>query len=133
MTRTRKHWISALLILCIALGVAVVYFTGIKTSEAPPDETQAPAQITTFPAVGFPAPDLDETAAWRTYHGDANLTGAVSSKLAAPLEPYWRFAAGAEILATPVVADGRVFFATIKGQVFATNLRGEEIWSRQLT
>lgn len=75
----------------------------------------------------------DMDAEWNTYHGSAALTGAIAVEITPPLQPVWRFMAGTPIYNTPVVSNGRVFFAGRKGSVFALDLEGKQVWSQQLS
>ncbi len=76
---------------------------------------------------------LDTAAEWNTYHGNAGLTGVAESRLGNELRPYWRFKAGGDVFNTPVVCGGHVFFANDQGKVFALDLRGRLVWSRELS
>ena len=58
------------------------------------------------------APPLQPGLAWPQFRGNASGTGAVSTDLAPPLTLAWsRHVGGPTGLASPVIADGRVFIA----------------------
>ena len=134
MTPPRKSRLLPLAFVALGVVGAVWVFYAAPHMD---DSQQQPPADKTDEAVEVPesalAPDLDTNATWNTYHGDAALTGVAASTLPESLQPLWRFLAGAAVFNTPVVSEGRVFFANEKGKVFATDLHGQELWSRQLT
>ena len=72
-------------------------------------------------------------SAWRTYHGDYNLSGIADTEIPDKLTRLWTFDAGGYVDWTPVAAEGRVFFATDEGDLFAISLEtGKEIWNAAL-
>ena len=108
----------------------------------PPKQTAPPA-VPAAPADALPAPHTPEPppapppalspkTAWNTYHGDAALTGVTNAALPNRLELLWRFKAGAPVRETPVVCNGRVFFASARGEVFAVDTEGRRLWSHEL-
>lgn len=70
--------------------------------------------------------------AWQTYHGAPQMRGYVPEPIAPPLEVAWRFNGGDEVPHPPVVAQGRIFAATVGGDVFALDGQGGEVWKRRL-
>lgn len=66
---------------------------------------------------------------WSTYHGGPALAGVVATTLPDAPELLWRFQADAAVYYPPVSSEGRIFFSTLKGGVFALDLDGKEIWS----
>ena len=127
MTPARRNSLAAAALVAVCILAGLCKYLAV----APPDKDEKAA--VPFPTIGEAKPDLDMAAEWNTYHGGASLTGVAPSTLPGRLQPYWRFDAGAEVYNTPVVAKGRVFFANDNGQVFATDLCGLELWSKQLT
>jgi outer membrane protein assembly factor BamB len=67
-----------------------------------------------------------------TYHGDSGLKGFVVSDIPNKPEQLWQFKANARIMATPVVGGGRIYFASDPATVHALDLKGKELWTRQL-
>jgi outer membrane protein assembly factor BamB len=45
----------------------------------------------------------------------------------------WRFTADSAVRNTPVVCEGLVLFANVKGKIFGIDGEGQEAWSRQIT
>ncbi len=72
-------------------------------------------------------------AVWNTYHGKATLDGVADAHLPDELALRWRFKAGAPVYATPVASAGRIHFVNAKGQVFAVDHEGNEVWSKTFT
>ena len=86
------------------------------------------------PAVAVPSPPPPappKAAEWNTYHGNGALTGVADASLPDALEVLWRIKAGAPVRETPVVHDGRIFYATARGDVVGTDLNGKTIWSKE--
>lgn len=121
--RVTKVLAVSLVLLLFGAGAAVAYrFFAPRGASAPAPRTTAPPPRTAA------APPLD----WNTYHGDNTLKGASDTALPEKLGVLWRFKAGAPVRQTPVVCDGRVFFASARGEVFAVDLSGQRLWSREL-
>ena len=83
------------------------------------------SQVDTVHAQAPPPPS------WPVFRGDAEMTGVARETLVAPLEKAWEFEAEERdgIIATPVVADGRVFIGSLDGTFYALDLKsGEKIW-----
>lgn len=80
-----------------------------------------------------PAPDGRQARGeWLTYHGGYSLDGVADAAPPDAPELLWKFKAGQPIEATPVSAGGRIFFATVKGSIFALDLRGGKIWTSEI-
>src|SRR5262245_37052984 len=69
---------------------------------------------------------------WPTYHGGFTLDGVAMAELPDAPKQLWRWKAPARVEATPVSADGRIFVACSKGQLFAIDLKGEQIWKASI-
>ncbi|HZE98080.1 MAG TPA: PQQ-binding-like beta-propeller repeat protein, partial [Planctomycetota bacterium] len=69
---------------------------------------------------------------WPTYHGSYSLTGVSNSSLPEVPERLWKFKAGNRVDTTPVAADGRIYFTTAKGGLFAVDFKGQEIWKQSI-
>ncbi len=69
---------------------------------------------------------------WNTYHGDNTLRGMIAEGFPETLALLWRFKAGAPVRQTPVICNRRIFFATARGDVIATDLNGQRVWAREL-
>jgi len=70
------------------------------------------------------------SADWPFYRGDRALTGVAGGELPQRPALLWTFAAAGAVTSSPVVAEGRVFFGSDDGKVYAVGLRdGLELWS----
>src|SRR5213078_1635355 len=74
------------------------------------------------------SPEIQDRSGWRTYHGNFALDGVAGSAVPDAPELLWKFKAGNRVDVTPVSADGRVYFTTAKGGLFAVDLDGRELW-----
>lgn len=72
-------------------------------------------------------------ADWPTYHGGAGLTGFSETSLPDHPAPLWRYNAGAAIDSTPVSDGERIYFSARKGQLFAIDLSGSNVWKKAFT
>jgi outer membrane protein assembly factor BamB len=93
-----------------------------------PDKPQ-PAREAAPEVKELPAPQI---APWNTYHGNAQLTGYSSVSLPDTPSVRWRYKAGAPVRQTPVVDNGRVYFATARGEIVALDFNGQRMWSHEL-
>ncbi|HCN10145.1 MAG TPA: Pyrrolo-quinoline quinone, partial [Lentisphaeria bacterium] len=67
---------------------------------------------------------------WPMFHGEPQLRGVSSSRLAPAYELAWRFETGDAVKSSPVVANGVVCFGSLDTFVYAVSLAaGEKIWS----
>jgi len=133
MKKARTFW-SAFIILIIAtlgVGVWIIYTHRPEEPVSDGDTKSKLADIASRDTRDAYRPE--ETGEWNTYHGDAALSGVASATLPDQLVTLWRFRAGAAVLNTPVAAAGRVFVANAKGEILATDLNGELLWSLKLT
>ncbi|MCP4642645.1 MAG: PQQ-binding-like beta-propeller repeat protein [bacterium] len=115
----------------IAALVVVLAFVpvGCGPDEPAPSDVAVPAEVQTVeqaPVSESPGP----ISPWHTYHGGPSLDGVATANLPATLELKWRFMAGAPVRTTPVGGSGRIFFANTKGQVFAIDMDGAEVWAK---
>jgi outer membrane protein assembly factor BamB len=71
-------------------------------------------------------------AEWPTYHGGYSLDGA--AREAPPEAParLWRFRGEGRILGTPVAGGGRIYAATLAGNVYALDAAGAQLWKVQV-
>ena len=69
---------------------------------------------------------------WRTYHGNFALDGLAGGSVPDAPELIWKFNAGNRVDVTPVSADGRVYFTTAKGGLFALDLDGKQLWTQTI-
>jgi outer membrane protein assembly factor BamB len=130
MAKTRAFWIVGIILLAVAVSVGTwVSYKSKRVS----DDYAAPRVSDDVLEKVKADEGLEEIVGWNTYHGDAALSGAVSVALPDQFAPLWRFRAGAAVSNTPVVASGRVFIANAKGEVLASDLQGELLWSVKLT
>jgi outer membrane protein assembly factor BamB len=113
----------------IAVGLIAVVWAVMEFWPEPTPEEKTPDQA---PVANI---ELNSTVAresgeWSTYHGGPALTGVVEVNLPDAPEVLWRFQANSPVYYPPVSNEGRIFFSTIKGGVFALDLNGNEIWSK---
>ena len=121
MKRTRNMMAGAFAALCVLCAACQ------------PSEQQPSGEKGISARAGQPAPEVKPAAApfaWATYHGGADLAGVADIQLPGALSLLWRFKAGAPVRTTPVAAGDRIFFANAKGQVFAIDAQGQQVWSR---
>ena len=71
-------------------------------------------------------------AEWGTFRGGPGLTGYAAVALGDRLARVWHFRAGAPVRAAPVAGGGRVYFHTVKGEIFALDRQGRKLWSAPL-
>jgi outer membrane protein assembly factor BamB len=69
-----------------------------------------------------------DKSGWYTYHGNSALDGISDSALPEAPEILWKFKAPQPVNSTPVAADGRIYFTTVKGGLHAIDYAGKEIW-----
>jgi len=93
-------------------------------------EAKAPASTLSrspAPAGTRPIPPQG-TPEWPTYHGSYALDGTALAEPPDAPECLFRFKAGVRIDGTPVSGDGKIFFKTEKGTLYALSLSGEQLW-----
>jgi eukaryotic-like serine/threonine-protein kinase len=73
--------------------------------------------------------DILSPGTWRTYHGNFALDGVADGPVPDAPELLWKFKAGNRVDLTPVSDDGRVYFTTAKGGLFALDLDGKVVWN----
>lgn len=72
------------------------------------------------------------SADWPMFRGNAARTGYTSEQAAPPLSRAWEFSAGGDILSSPVVYGGAVFFGSRDGKIRAVSASaGAGLWSYQ--
>lgn len=71
---------------------------------------------------------VQDRSGWYTYHGNFALDGVAGSAVPDAPERLWKYKAGNRVEVTPVGADGRIYFTSVKGGLHAVNLKGEELW-----
>lgn len=115
------------IIILILTLVSIISIFYLSTGLSPKKETTGqPAEVETE------TPPPEQVHPWNTYHGDAQLTGFSPVQLPDALAVQWRYKAGAPVRQTPVVADGRIFFATARGEITAVDFAGQRLWSQEL-
>ena len=108
-------------LIAFAAALAVAIFVVISRSRAP--AAPAPAGKDRERRT-----EIQDRSGWRTFHGTFTLDGVAGSTVPDAPELLWKFKAGNRVDVTPVSADGRVYFTTAKGGLFALDLNGREIW-----
>lgn len=145
MTEERKLKISPPILvgIVIAVGwVGMLIWPSIVNRDAP-DAPEQPASSLAGELVEDVAPStpalppfesLEDSgeSGWSTYHGDAALTGAVQTTLPAEPSVLWHYQADTAVYHTPVACNGRIYFSSYKGGVFAIDYEGNELWSKHL-
>lgn len=91
-------------------------------------DAKAPAAVAPQAKAPEKAAPVQDRSAWLTYHGNYSLDGVAGSTVPDAPERLWKFKAGNRVEVTPVSADGRIHFTTVKGGLFALNLAGEQLW-----
>ena len=91
------------------------------------DKKMPPAVAAPAPAPAPSVPAQDRTA-WPTYHGNYSLDGVAGSTVPDAPERLWKFKAGNRVEVTPVSANGRIHFTSVKGGLFAIDFAGQELW-----
>lgn len=72
--------------------------------------------------------DYDKLS-WPIFRGNSNLSGVSDSELADKLKLNWSFETGADIIASPVLGNGKVFIGSTNGSLYALNLKdGSQAW-----
>lgn len=71
-------------------------------------------------------------ADWPMFRGDVARTGRAAEQAAPPLSAAWTFDAGGGILSSPAVADGKVYFGSRDGGIYALSAQtGAQLWRFQ--
>jgi len=126
MTKTKTFWVPVGIILIIAIMGVAAWFMHVHRPEEPGTDDRVSEDV--------PVDErMEQVGEWNTYHGDAALSGTVSVELPERMVPLWRFRAGAAVRTTPVASAGRIFVANARGEILAVDLRGELLWSVELT
>lgn len=125
MKKRRSVRFFVVVFLAHMVGLAV-YLLFIK----PAWNAEPPVAVPPSKPVAVPPPAPTKAAEWNTYHGNSALTGVADASFPETLEVLWRIKAGAPVRETPVVHDGRIFYATARGDVVATDLTGKQVWSK---
>jgi outer membrane protein assembly factor BamB len=93
-------------------------------------ESPSPPGAPRDPADASPASGLEASEDWSIFRGDPALTGVASGGLPDDLALLWSFEAEGAIVSSPVIADGRIFFGSDDGHVYAVEAAtGEKAWS----
>ncbi len=135
--RAKPGFETIALAACALIGVVWFFLprSGDAPKRPPPPET-SPAEIDKEDPMA-PPPPAEKPAApgslsWPTYHGGPALTGAAKGELPEKPERLWRYQAAGPVYKTPVAGEGRIFFSVDKHGLFALDLEGKEVWSKQL-
>jgi outer membrane protein assembly factor BamB len=89
-------------------------------------DAKAPASPVQSPESRVQSPPA--SSGWSTYHGNFALDGVAGSTVPDAPERLWKYKAGNRVEVTPVGADGRIYFTSAKGGLFAVDLKGNEVW-----
>lgn len=67
---------------------------------------------------------------WPSFRNGFDLLGVAASSLPNDLEQLWKFPTGEMVVSTAAIVDGRVYVASLSGQLFCLDLKtGNKIWS----
>ncbi len=70
-----------------------------------------------------------EPSDWASHRGGQGLPGVAAGSLTDELVLLWTFEAGGAIASSPVVADGRVYFGSDDGKLYAVDFEtGAKVW-----
>jgi len=70
-----------------------------------------------------------QEAYWPLFRGNSNLSGISDTRLPDNLKLEWSFKTGADIIASPVVGNDKVYIGSSNGNVYALDFNsGKEIW-----
>ncbi len=71
-----------------------------------------------------------KSANWPSFRNGFDLLGIAQSTLPEKLELQWKFPTGEMVVSTAAIVDGKVFVASLNGQLFCLDRKtGEKIWS----
>lgn len=105
-------------LLAVALLAVVAFAAGCSR------RAETPAPPKPMAVVAMPAGD------WPVFRGDASLRGVATGALPAKLVLRWTYQTGDAVKSSPVIAGGRVFIGTGKGQVVALAAKtGALLWT----
>ena len=110
--------LRAFVLAAITAGVAsILNFSEERSVRAADKLTPAP-------------PRAVQSAEWASFRNGFDLLGIARSKLPEKLELQWKFATGEMVVSTAAIVDGRVFVASLNGQLFCLDRKtGGKIWS----
>lgn len=114
-----RGWcLRAFVLAAITAGVAsILNFSDAQSIQAAEKE-------------GEKATPTAKSADWASFRNGFDLLGIAHSKLPDKLELQWKFPTGEMVVATAAIVDGRVYVASLNGQLFCLNRKtGEKIWS----
>jgi len=116
-------------------GVKLLGFCALAAAGKVPPLRAGDARFEQGPAYAYaqardPKPETRNPDDWPTYRHDGARSGSTATAVSAELTPAWRVKLGGRVSA-PVVADGRLFVATIDAHtVHALDARsGEALWT----
>ncbi|MFP6615257.1 MAG: PQQ-binding-like beta-propeller repeat protein, partial [Candidatus Hydrogenedentota bacterium] len=116
----------------LAVGVIAIIWIGLEiwpVLNRDDAQTSESTSVKSIPVISSDSEYLSAGGDWSTYHGGPALAGVVEAALPDAPELLWRFQADAAVYYAPVSSEGRLFFSTLKGGVFALDFNGKEIWS----
>ena len=135
---TQRNFIVLALILAACTGLWIS--SGNVTTTKPPSDPSAQSDPSdpsaqsdrSDPSDGLAPVPAPTSSPWNTYHGDAALQGHTDALFPDSLTLRWRFLAGAPVYNPPVSDRSRIFFASSKGEVFALDPAGKQLWTHPL-
>ena len=114
----RRWCLRAFVLAAITAGVAsLLNFSEEQSARAADKDAPAAAPVA-------------KSAEWASFRNGFDLLGIAHSKLPEKLELQWKFKTGEMVVSTAAIVDGRVYVASLNGQLFCLNRKtGEKIWS----
>lgn len=80
-----------------------------------------------------PGPTASTQPDWPLFRGNRAMTGVAEGSLPHRLKLKWRYGTNSELIASPVVADGRLFIGDGDGRLHAIDARtGTRLWTMEL-
>ena len=90
----------------------------------------APKTLAFLSLAGIALAQDPESKDWPLFRGSPDMRGVAKEVISAPLELAWSTEIGRSVMATPVIAGGRVYVGAEDGQFRCLNLEdGKVIWS----
>jgi outer membrane protein assembly factor BamB len=87
------------------------------------------ASVTLSVAADTPKPQDPRPDDWPSFRGDPLLNGVATTQLPEKLELLWKFDAGEMVTSTAAIANGRVYVASLGGDLYCLDLKnGKQIW-----
>lgn len=114
-----NRWIHLITVPFVVMACALWMYAAIP----------ARAQTTQADADNAAKPRSPTTTDWRSFRGDAALTGVATAALPSELKVRWRYECPEAVVSTAAIANGTVFFGCDDASLYALNLsNGAVAW-----